>query len=190
MQYRIKLICEEVDGFLREYLIDSEATFLDLNNLILASCGYKDDMTTFFLCDDEWERHQQITREDFGEKIYDEDTYAMADARLSELVDEDGQKLEFVFDPFNERSFYLKLQEADEDSDDAPCTIREKGEAPQQFLAIDTDDLIKTITDAKSKAASQEDDDEGYDPYGIGGNTYNTDELDAEGYEFNDGPDY
>ena len=31
MLYRIKYICEEVDGFVREIKIDSDATFLDLN---------------------------------------------------------------------------------------------------------------------------------------------------------------
>ena len=50
MLYRIKFICEEVDGFLREIKIDSEATFLDLNKAILDSCGYPDDqMTSFYV---------------------------------------------------------------------------------------------------------------------------------------------
>ena len=39
MVYRIKFICEEVDGFVREVKIDSEASFLDLNKIILESCG-------------------------------------------------------------------------------------------------------------------------------------------------------
>ena len=34
MLYRIKFICEEVDGFLREIKIDRDATVLDLNKAI------------------------------------------------------------------------------------------------------------------------------------------------------------
>ncbi len=192
MLYRIKLICEEADGFLREYKIDSEATFLEFNNIILKSCGYQDDMTSFFLCDDEWERCQQVTREDMGSSVYDDEAYVMGDTRLNELIDGEGQKMEFIFDPFNERSFYLKVQEEilGEDLDEA-VVCREKGEAPQQINAVDTEDLVKTLTAAKVQTpATDEDDDDLYDPYGIGGDTYNDDEFDAEAYEISDGPLY
>ena len=37
MLYRIKFISDEVDGFVREVKIDSDATFLDLNHIILKS---------------------------------------------------------------------------------------------------------------------------------------------------------
>lgn len=191
MLYRIKLICEEVDGFVREIKIDSEATFLDLNNIILEACNYHDDMTSFFLCDDEWERGDQVTREDMGEGMYDAEAYVMADTRLSTLIDGEGQKLEFIFDPFGERSFYLKVQEEIIGEDlDAPIVSRQKGEAPQQMQDISTDELVQTLTAAKGKATTTDDEDELYDPYGIGGDTFNTDEFDAEAYEISDGPLY
>lgn len=191
MIYRIKLISEEVDGFVREIKIDSEASFLDLNNIILKACGYQDDMTSFFLCNDEWEREQQITREDMGSGMYDDEAYAMATTRLSELIEEEGQKMEYIFDPFEERSFYLKVQEeiTGEDLDEA-IVSREKGEAPQQFHGLDTDDLVKTLTAAKTQATSAESDDDLYDPYGIGGDTFNDDEFDSEAFEISDGPLY
>lgn len=191
MIYRIKLISEEVDGFVREIKIDSEATFLDLNNIILKACGYQDDMTSFFLCNDEWEREQQITREDMGSGMYDDEAYAMATTRLSELIEEEGQKMEYIFDPFEERSFYLKVQEEITGEDlDEPIVSREKGEAPQQFHSLDTDDLVKTLTAAKTQASSDETDDDLYDPYGIGGDTFNDDEFDSEAFEISDEPLY
>lgn len=190
MLYRIKLISGEVDGFLREYLIDSESSFLDLNKIILSSCGYNDDMTTFFLCEDDWERLQQVTREDMGEGMYDKEAYVMADTLLCDLIEGEGQKLEFVFDPFGERSFYLKVTEEVLGQDlDEPEVVRERGDAPQQFEEVITDDLVKTITAAKNQA-TQDDEDEAYDPYGIGGDTYNDDEFDAEAYEISDDPLY
>lgn len=191
MVYRIKLICEEADGFVREIKIDSEATFLDLNNIILEACGYQDDMTSFFLCNDEWERQQQVTREDMGEGMYDDEAYAMANTRLDELFDDEGQKLEYIFDPFEERSFYLKVQEEITGENlDAPIVSRQKGDAPQQFKGLDTDDLVKTLTAAKGKAVSAEEDEDLYDPYGIGGDTFNDDEFDSEAFEISDDPLY
>lgn len=191
MIYRIKLICEEVDGFVREIKIDSEATFLDLNNIILKSCGYQDDMTSFFICNDDWEREQQVTREDMGGGMYDDEAYIMDSTHLSELIEEEGQKMEYIFDPFEERSFYLKVQEEITGEElDEPVISREKGEAPQQFNGLDTEDLVKTLTTAKGKAVAQDEEDELYDPYGIGGDTFNDDEFDAEAFEISDEPLY
>lgn len=191
MIYRIKLISEEADGFVREIKIGSDATFLELNDIILKACGYQDDMTSFFLCNDEWERQEQVTREEMGEGMYDDEAYAMASTRLSSLCEGEGQKLEYIFDPFEERSFYLKIQEEiiGETLQEA-IVSRERGEAPQQFNALDTDDLVKTLTAAKTQAATAEDDLDAYDPYGIGGDTFNDDEFDAEAFEISDGPLY
>ena len=112
MLFRIKFISDEVDGFLREIKIDSDATFLDLNKAILESCGYPDDqMTSFYICDEEWERGQQITREDMGVGDADEDIYVMDETRLSEFIEDEEQHLEFVFDPFADRCFFLDVKE-------------------------------------------------------------------------------
>ena len=160
MVYRIKFICEEVDGFVREVKIDSEASFLDLNKIILESCGYPDDqMTSFYLCNDEWERGEQVTREDMGLGDSDEDIYVMDSTRLSELIEDEEQRLEFVFDPFNNRSFYLDVKELipGEHLDNAEI-VRSKGNAPQQIEGMD-DDPVTAITAKKNKGVSTADDD-------------------------------
>ena len=55
MVYRFTIISDEIEDFRREIKIDSEATFHDLHEAILNSCGYSDDqMTSFFICDESW----------------------------------------------------------------------------------------------------------------------------------------
>ena len=62
MVYRFLLLSDEVEDFKREIQIDSEATFLDLHNAILDSVGYtKDQMTSFFICEDDWSKTTEIT---------------------------------------------------------------------------------------------------------------------------------
>ena len=62
MIYKFLLISDEVDQFAREISIDSEATFLDLHNAILDSVNFtKDQITSFFICDDDWEKKTEIT---------------------------------------------------------------------------------------------------------------------------------
>lgn len=60
MVYKFRIISDEVDDFLREIKIDSEASFYDLHEAILKCTGYKDDqMTSFFICDEDWEKKQK-----------------------------------------------------------------------------------------------------------------------------------
>ena len=63
MIYKITFSCEEGDPkFRRVFEADSEATFLDLHKAILESVHYTDDqMTSFFMCNDEWEQGQEVT---------------------------------------------------------------------------------------------------------------------------------
>ena len=61
MVLKIVLLSDEEEDFVREINIDSEDTFLDLQNVILDSVGYsKDQMTSFFICNDYWEKEQDV----------------------------------------------------------------------------------------------------------------------------------
>ena len=112
MVYKFRIISDEVDGFFREIKIDSDASFYDLHEAILKSVGYKDDqMTSFFICDDDWEKETEVTLEDMGGGSSEEDTYVMRDTRLSELLEDEKQKLLYVFDPLAERVFFIELSE-------------------------------------------------------------------------------
>ncbi|MBQ8807648.1 MAG: hypothetical protein IJZ68_14645 [Bacteroidaceae bacterium] len=138
MVYRFTLISDEVEDFVREIKIDSEATFFDFHEAILKAAGYKDDqMTSFFICDDGWEKEQEITLEDMG-GYSDEDSYVMRETALSELVEDEKQRLIYVFDPLTERVFFIELSEIEygKDIDKAVCT-RKEGMAPEQTVDFD-----------------------------------------------------
>ena len=138
MVYRFTLISDEVDDFVREIKIDSEATFFDFHEAILKAVGYKNDqMTSFFICDDGWEKEQEITLEDMGGSS-EEDSYVMSETRLNELVEDEKQRLIYVFDPLTERVFFIELSEIEygKDLDKAVCT-RKEGQAPEQTVDFD-----------------------------------------------------
>lgn len=196
MLFRIKLISDEVDGFLREYKIDSEATFLDLNKAVLASCGYPDDqMTSFYMCDEEWQRGEQITREDMETGSADEDIYVMEKTRLSDFIEDEDQRLEFVFDPFSDRCFYLDVVEVlpGEHLSEA-AVVRAKGEAPVQIEAF-ADEILAVAPAAAGKkggkgaqpVAGEEDD---FDDAFYGGSDFAGDDFDFDGFEISEGKPY
>ena len=183
MVFKIKFISDEVEGFLRELEIDSDATFLDLNKVILDACNYPDDqMTSFFICDEEWERGQQITREDMGTSRVDEDVYVMENTRLSDFLEDEGQRLVFVFDPFSDRVFYGTISEEIPGKNlKLPKVLRSKGTPPRQIQELDF-----SIPATKTTASAGEVEE---DPFlgNEGTRQFNDDELDLEGFEISDG---
>ena len=175
MVYKSRIISDEVDDFLREIKIDSEASFFDFHEAILKSTGYKDDqMTSFFICDDDWEKEIEVTLEDMGNSSSEEDSFVMKDTPLSELVEDEKQKLIYVFDPLAERVFFIELSEiiTGKDLEHAICS-RKEGNPPQQTIDFEEQMANNTSLDL------------GEDFYGD--QEYNIDELDDEGYEMSDG---
>lgn len=176
MIFKIALICDEADDFFREITIDSDATFLDLNKAVLNSCGYDDSqITSFYTCSDGWDREQQIVREDMGTSAEDEDVYIMASTRLSDLLQDEEQKLIYTFDPANDRIFYLELTDiiTGQTLQEAECTVS-RGEAPQQLKGFDLD--FTTI----GKGGTNGDIDLDFDAFGS--DNYNDDEFDPDSF--------
>ena len=70
MIYKITFLCDDADDFRRVFEADSEATFLELHQAILKSAGYPDDqMTSFFMCNDRWEKEQEVTLVEMGSRF-------------------------------------------------------------------------------------------------------------------------
>ena len=176
MIYRFTLISDEKDGFLREIQIGSDATFEDFHDAILKSVGYPNDqMTSFFICNEDWEKETEITLEDMGSSS-DVDTYVMGETAIDELVEDEKQRLIYVFDPLADRVFFIELSEiiTGKNLREAVCT-KKTGDAPQQTLDFDQ---LMNLTPA---TASLDLDDSFSDDTG-----FDLDELDPEGMDIID----
>ena len=176
MIFNFRLVSDEVDNFKREIEIDADDTFLDLRNAICDAVQYdRSEMCSFFLCDDSWEKEKEITLEDMGTDS-DEDTYLMDECILSDYLDDEGQKLMFVFDYMTDRAFFLQLKKiiTGKSLKDPVCTLS-MGKAPDQHIDMKR---FEAEIDAKAaKQASLEDFGEYFDEDG-----YNEDEFDPEGF--------
>ena len=175
MIYRFLLVSDEVDNFRREIKIDADATFFDFHKIIMNCNEYEEaEMTSFFICDEEWRRKQEITLVEM-ETDSDVDSYVMEEEVLSDWLDEEKQKLMFVFDYFNDRGFYIELAEMILGKSLSKPSCKKQGVAPVQFL--------KEVDVEGSKPMSTptpiiDSDDEFY-----GDDDYDLDELDAKGFE-------
>ncbi|MDR2472450.1 MAG: plasmid pRiA4b ORF-3 family protein [Tannerella sp.] len=145
MVYRFLLLSDEADNFQREIQINSDATFLDFHNVILKATGYDEkSFYSFFICGDEWNKHTEITQIEMDTSS-EEDSFVMDDTRIEELVEDERQKLLYVFDPMTERAFYIELREIITGKDiREPLITKSSGEPPAQF--VDFDHEVKTFT--------------------------------------------
>lgn len=183
MVYKFLILSDEVDNFAREISIDSEATFLDLQNAILDSVNYtKDQMTSFFLCDDDWEKRTEITLIEMDSSP-EYDSWVMDDTRLSELIEEEKQKLLFVFDYMTERSFFMELRsiELGKDLDKAICT-RSEGVPPAQTESFDDFSTINAAV-ANDFTADLYGDDE-FDPSELDEDGFSDFDASSDPYEY------
>lgn len=170
MVYKFRILSDEIDNFVREIAIDSEATFLDLHNAILESVDFtKDQITSFFICNDDWEKEKEITLIEMDSSP-EVDSWVMESTVLSELIEDEGQKLLYVFDYLTERAFFLEAYQfvPNKNLSNYKLLITE-GEPPVQFTDFD-----ETSIDNNAKFSI---DDDFY-----GDQDFDIDELDAEGF--------
>lgn len=170
MIFRFIILSDEVDDFRRDIQIDADASFLDLHKAIIKSVGYKDEeMCSFFICSDDWEKGQEITLFEMNTNS-DEDSFVMEGSRLGDFLEDEKQKLMYVFDYLTERAFFMDLREIipGKNLEEAFCS-KTVGEAPAQFVDFESfESSLQTI-------------DTGENFYGDEG--YDMDELDADGFD-------
>ena len=174
MIYRFTIISDEVDDFVREIQIDPEATFFDLHEAILKAASYTNDqMTSFFICDDDWEKEKEITLEEMDNNP-EMDSWIMKETRLNELIEDEKQKLLYVFDYMTERCFFIELSEiiTGKEIKGAKCT-KKSGEAPKQ--TVDFEEM--------AAGGGSLDLDENF----YGDQDFDMEDFDAEGFDVNDG---
>ena len=174
MIYRFTIISDEVDDFVREIQIDPEATFFDLHEAILKAANYTNDqMPSFFICDDDWEKEKEITLEEMDNNP-EMDSWIMKETRLNELIEDEKQKLLYVFDYMTERCFFIELSEiiTGKEIKGAKCT-KKSGEAPKQ--TVDFEEM--------AAGGGSLDLDENF----YGDQDFDMEDFDAEGFDVNDG---
>lgn len=182
MIYQITFSCEEGDNFKLVLEADSEATFFDLHKAILGAVKYADDqMTSFFMCNEHWEKEQEVTLVPM-DSSFEYDNMVMDATRLSDLMEEQGQRLIYIFDPMFERYFFGSLKQIRPGSMDGVKVIECKGKAPKQ---LQTEDPFAGLTGKDGKADWEMDDEDFY-----GDSQYDAGDLDMEGFQdlsFEDG---
>lgn len=178
MIYKFTIISDEAEGFMREIQIDSNATFLEFHKLILKACNYTDDqITSFTICENGWEKGQEITLEEMDTSS-DVDSYIMAETELNEFLEDEKQHLLYTFDMLAERMFFIELSSISSGSLTQGKITRSIGEPPQQIL--DFDELLSRDPIISNNDIMDDDDD-------MFGDEIDMEDISLEGLDISDG---
>jgi len=170
MIFKFLILSDEAEKFKREIKIDADQTFLDFYQAIIDCTGFSEkEMASFFLCDDKWRKKEEITLVEM-DTYSDEDSLTMDDCILSDYLEDEKQKLMFVFDYLTERALFIELAEVipGKNLQKAVCTLS-VGEPPKQVLQIEE---LKTENVALDLGETF-----------YGDESFEMDELDKEGFE-------
>lgn len=123
--YRFRLLLEDQEDFLRDFEILSSQTFTDFHNIIKLSVELPgNELASFYVCDPNWRKKKEITlinmqENDMREDDDDDDRrgpkkdrmpiYVMEKVRIKDVIDDPHQRLLYVYDFYNPRTFYLEL---------------------------------------------------------------------------------
>ena len=182
MLYIITAVSPEVEDFAIELQIESDATFADLHNLIRQTCGWGSfKPATFYVCDDRWHRDRTIP-----ESGYEDDT--MDEVELGDFLEDEGQRLQYIFDPDEDRGLLLEVSSISYGKHiEVPTCRRSHGDAPSLMPAS------PAITPASLDAANRlhgtamvpEGDDDDLEP--TDDDLFDIEEIDLEGFDFTEG---
>ena len=160
MIYRFRAILDhdQKEDIFRDIEIRKTDTFEDLHNVLTQSFGFDgSEMASFYISNDQWEQGQEIALFDMGQNA---NVKMMNETIVEELINEDNNKLIYIYDFLNMWTFLIELGEIVEEAQgtDYPNLMFVCGQVPseapeKQFEAQDTNGI-------------QEGTDDLYDDYG------------------------
>ena len=139
MIYIFKIKTNEDPGFTRLIEIDPESTFSLLHSAIQQNLDFdSDQLASFFIADENWSKRVEVTLIDMGSNGIP--YYSMKKTKINDLIKKKGQKLLYIFDFLNDRSFYIELTEISmERILNEPKIAYQQGKAPKQVLTEDVE---------------------------------------------------
>lgn len=148
--YRFRvLVDDQVEAF-RDIEVMAHATFFDLHRAILDAFAFQgQEMASFYVCDDDWQRGEEIPLMDMGMLDDGSTPTTMEQVMIGDHVESEDQKFTYVYDFLNMWCFYVELVQTTE-SDQGPefaQVVFSHGEAPKEDsrnAGFDLEELAST----------------------------------------------
>ena len=133
MIYRFRVILDNdtEDDIFRDIEINKEDSLAEFHKSIITSFGFNNnEIASFYLSDNQWNQGEEILLFSFE----DQDNKVMSDILISDVINNQNNKLIYVYDFLNMWTFLIELVEVAEGIKgiDYPNIIFSKGEIPEK----------------------------------------------------------
>jgi hypothetical protein len=153
---RLRVLLDHEEDVFRDLELNCSSTFLDLHQMIIESFGFTEEqMASFYVSNEDWEKGQEITLMDMGERTENgEPILMMHETSLKDIIFVEGQKLLYVFDFFLMWCFYIDVITIKklEDHVITPRIVQSFGTAPGQYskspdFSLEVEDISENRED-------------------------------------------
>jgi hypothetical protein len=127
-----------VDDFFLHIDADAANTFFQLHELFQEACNFDpSQLVTFFAADEEWDKKNMEI------KMFPDPSSSskgiMRDTTLDKFLENEGDKMLYVFDIINDKSLYIELSKIQNQQISIPVILLKRGNPP--FQSPPTKDL-------------------------------------------------
>ena len=171
--YTYRVVVDTKEDSFRDIEIAIDATFEELHNAIIEAYEFRgDQMTSFYMSDDEWEKGEEIALMDMGFGK------SMSDTQLKDMMKAKDQKILYVYDFLKMWIFYVELVKVNRKATrtDLPALIIKIGDSPNEDDK-EIPNLLEGMTDFDQSSSKSNEVDDFYKTYG---DEFNDDDLDDD----------
>jgi len=172
-----RIVVDTEEDIFRDIELREDQNFEDLHDALIHAFGFEgDQMASFYMSNENWEKGEEISLMDVGLFEGEQSSPSMKGTLISHKISEKNQKVLYVYDFLKMWIFYIEVIHMDVVSNDKvyPAILREFGEAPDENDK-DFPDIMEGI-DLGGGSDPEEDDlfdddpfdefEDGYEDYG------------------------
>ena len=131
MAYRVRIILDVKDDVIRDLIVAESISLEELHFTIAKSYGFKGkEMASFYRTNDSWEEGEEIPLSDMSE---DGDSKTMSTFLITNILNNVGDKLIYVYDFMAMWTFFVELAEIKNSKEDGlPKIALSFGDTPDE----------------------------------------------------------
>ncbi|MDP4588700.1 MAG: plasmid pRiA4b ORF-3 family protein [Flavobacteriales bacterium] len=109
---KVRVVADTEEDIFRDIEIEATDTFERLHKSIIAAFDFREDeMASFYMSNDQWERGEEIALMDMGPADDGIPFKSMSNTVLSDMITEPDQKIVYVYDFIRMWCFYIEVVE-------------------------------------------------------------------------------
>lgn len=160
--YTYRIVVDATEDSFRDLEIEASSTFEDLHHAIIDAFDFRgDQMASFYMSDDNWEKGEEIALMDMGFGK------SMDNTKLQDMMNVKDQKVLYVYDFLKMWIFYVELVKTNKTAtrDDLPALLIKIGDSPKEDEK-EIPNLLEGMTDADNGKTKSNEVDDFYKTYG------------------------